>query len=271
MVDANAAAQFSAASEGQIFIKGVHKYFRDSQGSPVVALNNVNLEIKPGEFVCLLGPSGCGKSTLLRLIAGLDVPGKGEIYIDDERVAAPHFSRGLVFQDPTLFPWLTIRQNVAVGLDARGILAANQREVDAYIRLVGLEGFEHAYPYQLSGGMAQRASLARALVNHPKVLLLDEPLGALDAFTRMQMQDELLRIWQDRGTTMVFVTHDIDEAIYLADRVVVMTPRPGKIAKIFNVSIARPRNRSYAGLFEIRAQILELLQLVEREKPEYYL
>lgn len=271
MVVAGAALQQPTVSEGQISIKGVHKYFRDPQGNTVIALDNVNLDIKPGEFVCLLGPSGCGKSTLLRLIAGLDSPGKGEIFIDAERVTAPHFSRGLVFQDPTLFPWLTIRKNIAVGLDARGILTANRQEVDAYIRLVGLEGFENSYPYQLSGGMAQRASLARALVNHPKVMLLDEPLGALDAFTRMHMQDELLRIWENRGTTMVFVTHDIDEAIYMADRVVVMTPRPGKIAHIFAVNIDRPRNRSYAGLFEIRAQILELLHLVERERPEYYL
>jgi len=271
MVVGGAAVPQTAFPGGAISVKGVHKHFLDPQGNTVVALENVNLEIQPGEFICLLGPSGCGKSTLLRLIAGLDVSGQGEVRLDGEEISGPHFSRGLVFQDPTLFPWLTIRKNVAVGLEARGILAVKQHEVDDYIRLVGLEGFENSYPYQLSGGMAQRASLARALVNHPKVLLLDEPLGALDAFTRMQMQDELLRIWEARGTTMVFVTHDIDEAIYLADRVVVMTPRPGKIAQIFEIGIARPRNRSYAGLFEIRARILELLHLVERQKPEYYL
>lgn len=257
--------------EGALQISKIEKLFVDPTGANVTALEAVSLDIRPGEFISLLGPSGCGKSTLLRLIAGLDVPTSGSIALDNEVVDGPHYFRGLVFQDPTLFPWLTIRKNVAVGLDARGILRQKEKEVDEYIQLVGLAGFENSYPYQLSGGMAQRASLARALVNHPKVLLMDEPLGALDAFTRMNMQDEILRIWKNRGTTIVFVTHDIDEAIYLSDRVVVMTPRPGKIAKVFDIAIERPRSRNYPDFFEIRSEILELLHFAEKNKPEYYL
>jgi NitT/TauT family transport system ATP-binding protein/sulfonate transport system ATP-binding protein len=260
-----------AEGGGALDISQVQKLFIDPTGAQVIALEGVNLDIRPGEFVSLLGPSGCGKSTLLRLIAGLEKPTAGSITLDGEVVEGPHYFRGLVFQDPTLFPWLTIQQNVGVGLDARGIGRQSQREVEEYIGLVGLAGFENSYPYQLSGGMAQRAALARALVNHPKVLLMDEPLGALDAFTRMNMQDELLRIWESRGTTIVFVTHDIDEAIYLSDRIVVMTPRPGKIAKIVDVHIPRPRSRNYPDFVEIRSQILELLHFAGKNKPEYYL
>jgi ABC-type nitrate/sulfonate/bicarbonate transport system ATPase subunit len=256
---------------GALTVNNVQKLFVDPTGSNITALEAVNLNIRPGEFISLLGPSGCGKSTLLRLIAGLDIPTSGSISLDNEVVDGPHYFRGLVFQDPTLFPWLTIRKNVAVGLDARGVLKEKEKEVDEYIQLVGLAGFENSFPYQLSGGMAQRAALARALVNHPKILLMDEPLGALDAFTRMNMQDEILRIWKNRGTTIVFVTHDIDEAIYLSDRVVVMTPRPGKIAKVFDISIERPRSRNYPDFFEIRSEILELLHFAEKNKPEYYL
>lgn len=260
-----------ATADGALEISHIQKLFIDPMGVQVTALEGVNLDIRPGEFVSLLGPSGCGKSTLLRLIAGLEQPTEGSIALDNEVIDGPHYFRGLVFQDPTLFPWLTIQRNVAVGLDARGIPRQNQEVVDEYIDLVGLSGFENSYPYQLSGGMAQRAALARALVNHPKVLLMDEPLGALDAFTRMNMQDELLRIWQSRGTTIVFVTHDIDEAIYLSDRIVVMTPRPGKIAEIVDVRIPRPRSRNYPDFVELRSQILQVLNFAGKNKPEYYL
>lgn len=254
-----------------VTIDGVRKVFLDPQGQEVVALDNVDLNIKEGEFVCLLGPSGCGKSTLLRLIAGLEQATSGSLTLAGEAISEPHYSRGLVFQDPTLFPWLTIRDNVAVGLDARGIRKEKEADVEEYLDLVGLTKFGDSYPYQLSGGMAQRAALARALVNHPKVLLLDEPLGALDAMTRVNMQEEILRIWQDRGTTMIFVTHDIDEAIFLSDRIVVMAPRPGKIVEIIPVTTERPRRRSYPEFNRIRAEILELFRMDRQDLPDYYL
>src|SRR5258708_6960932 len=210
-------------------------------------------------MVSLIGPSGCGKSTLLRLIAGLDQPTSGELRIGAAPIEGPSAERGLIFQDPNLFPWLSVRRNIQSGLIARGVLHQRRHEVEEFIRLVGLEAFANVYPHQLSGGMAQRAALARALINHPKVLLLDEPLGALDAFTRMRMQDEVLRIWQARGTTMLLVTHDIDEAIYMSDRIVIMTPRPGRVERIIEVGLPRPRERNAAEFMALRARILELL------------
>lgn len=244
---------------GEVSIKRVSKMFNQDTNAEMTALNDVNLEITPGSFVCLLGPSGCGKSTLLRLIAGLENASSGTITLDGEEISGPHYLRGFVFQDPTLFPWKTIVQNISVGLEARGILKEKKDEIKEYVNLVGLGGFENYYPYQVSGGMAQRAALARALINHPKVLLLDEPLGALDAFTRMQMQDEILRIWKDRGTTMIFVTHDVDEAIFLSDKIVIMTSRPGKIQEIIDVTIDRPRDRTDPSFVKIKARILESL------------
>ncbi len=260
-------------SGGEIKIKDVGRVFKDANNNQVIALEKVDLDIKPGEFISLVGPSGCGKSTLLRLITGLDYPDSGRIQLDGENIQGPHYERGLVFQDPTLFPWLNVYHNVAAGLSARGIYKTNKKTVSEYIKLVGLEGFEKAYPHQLSGGMAQRVSLARALVNHPKVLLLDEPLGALDAFTRMQMQDELIRIWQERGTTMILVTHDVDEAIYLSDRIVIMTPRPGKIQSILDVPLGRPRARNHPDFFRLRSKILEILHFAREDSDQlsYYL
>lgn len=249
----------SAVPVAQIEIRGVRKVFDDASGNRLTALEQVDLEITKGEFVSLIGPSGCGKSTLLRLIAGLDTPTSGDLSLEGELITAPHYQRGLVFQDPTLFPWLNIYENVAAGLKARKVYHQQKNEVKDYIRLVGLEGFEKSFPHQISGGMAQRASLARALVNGPKVLLLDEPLGALDAFTRMQMQDEILRIWGEKGTTMVLVTHDIDEAIYLCDRIVIMTARPGKIQAVIDVNMERPRARNHPDFLHLRAKILEIL------------
>lgn len=255
---------------GKISVQNVSRKFENHIKQEIIALDNVSLDIEPGEFISLIGPSGCGKSTLLRLITGLDQPTVGEITLDDEVITEPHSSRGLVFQDPTLFPWKTVQDNVEIGLKARGVLNENRDEVSKFIELVGLKGFEKVYPHQLSGGMAQRVALARALVNHPKVLLLDEPLGALDAFTRMKMQDEILRLWKERGTTMIFVTHDIDEAVYLSDRVVVMTPRPAEIKEIININLPRPRQRNSVEFFEYRSKILETLHLVpEKKEPEY--
>ena len=223
------------------------------------ALSSISLSIAAGELVSLIGPSGCGKSTLLRLIAGLDSADSGELLIGPEPISEPGAERGLVFQDPNLFPWLTVRRNIEAGLVARGVLREKQREVDEFMRLVGLEAFANSYPHHLSGGMAQRVALARALINHPKVLLLDEPLGALDAFTRMRMQDEVLRLWENRRTTMLLVTHDIDEAIYMSDRIMIMTQRPGRIDQTIANTLARPRDRSSQGFLRVRGDILEHL------------
>jgi ABC-type nitrate/sulfonate/bicarbonate transport system ATPase subunit len=224
-----------------------------------LALDGVSVSVAAGELVSIIGPSGCGKSTLLRLIAGLTVPSAGELWTGDEPITGPSAERGLVFQDPNLFPWLTVRRNIQAGLVARGILQEKRHEVDEFLRLVGLERFANVYPHHLSGGMAQRVALARALINHPKVLLLDEPLGALDAFTRMRLQDEVLRLWEIRGTTMLLVTHDIDEAIYMSDRILIMTPHPGRIERVLEITMKRPRQRNSAEFLKLRGDILEQL------------
>ncbi len=225
------------------------------------ALSNISLSIAPGELVSLIGPSGCGKSTLLRLIAGLESPDSGKLLVGSDPINEPSAERGLVFQDPNLFPWLTVRHNIEAGLVARGVLREKRNEVDDFMRLVGLEAFADAYPHHLSGGMAQRVALARALINHPKVLLLDEPLGALDAFTRMRLQDEVLRLWENRRTTMLLVTHDIDEAIYMSDCILVMTPAPGRIDRKIEIDLSRPRDRTSESFLRLRSDILEHLHL----------
>lgn len=237
----------------------------DDRQRQCLVLDAISISLDVGELVSLVGPSGCGKSTLLRLIAGLDVPDSGELMIGAEPITGPNAERGLVFQDPNLFPWLSVRRNIEVGLLARGQLREKRGEVEEFMRLVGLETFADAYPHHLSGGMAQRVALARALINHPKILLLDEPLGALDAFTRMRMQDEVLRLWQSRRTTMLLVTHDIDEAIYMSDRIIIMTQRPGTIDQIIQVPLDRPRDRSSSDFLRLRGQILELLHFAGNE------
>lgn len=261
----------NSAAGGRLSLKGVSKIYQDSSGRSVTAVSQFDLEIQAGEFIALVGPSGCGKSTLLRLIAGLEPVSSGSIALDSQVITGPDHLRGLVFQDPTLYPWLTVRSNIALGLEIRGISGERWKEVGEYINLVGLAGFEDSFPHQLSGGMAQRAALARALINHPKVLLLDEPLGALDAFTRMQMQDEILRIWESRGTTVILVTHDIDEAIYLSDRIVILTPRPGKIQQILEVEMGRPRARNHPDFFRLRSKTLEILNFAKEYWLNYYL
>jgi ABC-type nitrate/sulfonate/bicarbonate transport system ATPase subunit len=248
-----------AAEASSLLVSDVSKIFRATDGATVLALDRLSLSVAAGEMVSLIGPSGCGKSTLLRLIAGLDQPTTGELRVGTEPITRPNAERGLMFQDPNLFPWLSVRRNIESGLVARRVLRRCRPEVEEFLRLVGLESFADLYPHQLSGGMAQRAALARALINHPKVLLLDEPLGALDQFTRMRMQDEVLRLWQARGTTMVLVTHDIDEAIYMSDRIVIMTPRPGRVERVIDVDLPRPRERDDAAFLAMRARILELL------------
>ena len=233
-----------------------------------LVLNGISISLTTGELVSLVGPSGCGKSTLLRLIAGLEVPDSGELLIGSEAIAGPSAERGLVFQDPNLFPWLTVRGNIEAGLVARGLLQEKRAEVGEFMRLVGLEAFGDAYPHHLSGGMAQRVALARALINHPKVLLLDEPLGALDAFTRMRMQDEVLQLWSARRSTTLLVTHDIDEAIYMSNRIVIMTARPGTIERIIPITLDRPRDRSSSEFLQLRGEILELLHFAGGAAPE---
>lgn len=257
---------------GNIELKHISKHFEDSTGKGVDALADVSLSIRPGTFVSLIGPSGCGKSTMLRLISGLDFPSDGNVLLDGKPVLAPGADRGFMFQEHNLFPWLSIYENVAFGLKARKIYDDNKDKVDAMLELVGLQDFRKAYPHQLSGGMCQRASLARALVGSPKVLLLDEPLGALDAFTRMNIQAEIERIWKEEQMTMVMVTHDVDEAVYLSDTIVVMTARPGKIVKTISVELPRPRQRSSKDFFYYSSEVLNLLHYGgEEQRPEYYL
>src|SRR5947207_11341895 len=255
------ATEPAAIEASSLRVRRASKYFAAINGAAVgaVALDKVSLFVSAGELVSVVGPSGCGKSTLLRLVAGLILPTEGDVLVGDEPITAPSAERGLVFQDPNLFPWLTVRRNIEAGLVARGVLRQQRGQVDEFMRLVDLEAFADAFPHHLSGGMAQRVALARAMINHPKVLLLDEPLGALDAFTRMRMQDEVLRLWRAHGTTMLFVTHDIDEAIYVSDRIVIMTQRPGKIEQIIPVELDRPRDRSSEEFLRLRGDILETL------------
>lgn len=230
---------------------------------PLPVLENVSFSVEPGEFVAILGPSGCGKSTLLRLVAGLEPPVKGGALADGERITGPHPSRVVVFQDPTLFPWRTVRDNVALGLEAQGLLKTHGGRIDQALRLVGLQDFGDVYPHQLSGGMAQRAALARALVNDPRLLILDEPLGKLDSLTRIAMQGEILDLWQRAGFTALLVTHDVEEALVLATRVIVMSERPARIKADIRVERDYPRHRGDAYLADLRRHLLELLGLAE--------
>jgi NitT/TauT family transport system ATP-binding protein len=222
-------------------------------------LSNISIIVEPGEFVALLGPSGCGKSTLLRLAAGLETATRGSVLEDGKPITRPDPSRILVFQDATLFPWLTVWKNVAAGLDARGILKDHEDRVDDILKLVKLDAFADAYPHQLSGGMAQRAAIARALVNDPKLLLLDEPFGKLDSLTRLKMQKELLQLWQRSGFTALLVTHDVEEALLLADRVIVFGDRPASIIADVTVGKAHPRRRDDPALIALRQTLLEKL------------
>jgi NitT/TauT family transport system ATP-binding protein/sulfonate transport system ATP-binding protein len=249
----------STCDASTLKVDGVSKVFQAADGTQLAALDRLSLSIDAGELVSLIGPSGCGKSTLLRLVAGLESPSTGHLSMGDAPIDGPSAERGLMFQDANLFPWLTVRRNIQAGLVARGMLRERHHEVEELMRLVGLDSFAGAYPHQLSGGMAQRAALARALVNHPKLLLLDEPLGALDQFTRMRMQDEVLRLWQARRTTMLLVTHDIDEAIYMSDRIALLSSRPGRVERVLQVPLKRPRQRNVAEFMQLRASILEML------------
>jgi sulfonate transport system ATP-binding protein len=238
----------------------VSKTFR-VDGRSFEALDDIDLTVEAGEFVTIVGASGCGKSTLLRIIAGLERAFRGDVLHGGRLVSGPALERGIVFQEPRLFPWLTVEQNVALGLENAPLDAAAKRRLTAeHIALVGLCGFEKAYPRQLSGGMAQRAAIARSLVNRPGLLLLDEPFGALDALTRARLQTELQRIWEHERLTAILVTHDVDEAVLLGDRVVVMAPRPGRIAQVFAVELPRPRDRKDNVLLSLRNAVLDALE-----------
>ena len=231
----------------------------DLAGAPLPVLNDVSLTVAPGEFVALLGPSGCGKSTLLRLVAGLDKPSTGRILADNVEIAGPDPHRVVVFQDPTLFPWRTVAQNIALGPEARGEKEGRREAVARVVKQVGLTGFEDALPHQLSGGMAQRVALARALINSPRLLILDEPFSKLDSLTRLSMQGELLGLWQKSGFTTLLVTHDVEEALVLATKIVVLSARPAQILTVIENDRPYPRHRDDAKLVALRQRILALL------------
>jgi len=237
-------------------IKQLNKTFR-SQNSSTHVLDQIDFTLQQEEFVSIIGPSGCGKSTMLKIAAGLDVDYEGSVKLNGVQVAGPSKEKGFIFQEHRLFPWLTVEKNIAADLSLKDPKIREQ--VDAMIDLVRLKGFEKAYPKQLSGGMSQRVAIARALLRNPQVLLLDEPFGALDAFTRNHMQESLLDIWRQNRTSMLLVTHDIDEAIFLSNRVVVMDARPGKIKGIVPIPLAYPRSRVSPSFQKLRADVLRLL------------
>lgn len=241
-------------------LENVSKVFAKVESDGVThALQDVSTEMQSGEFVSLVGPSGCGKSTILRLVAGLITPTLGHVTVDGKEVDGPSPERGLVFQNPTLFPWLTVEKNISFSLDMQGATVGKAEKVKHMLEITGLEKFRNDYPAQLSGGMAQRVALVRTLINEPEILLLDEPLGALDAFTRMNMQDEILNIWTQRRQLALMVTHSIDEAVYMGTRVLVMEANPGRIVADIKISEDFPRDRSSASFVEYRNEILNKL------------
>ena len=249
----------------QLSIRGVSRIFTSHKGQQTTALTPIDFEVRENDFVTILGPSGCGKSTLLRIVAGLDHPTAGTVLLDGQKVEGPGADRGMVFQSYTLFPWLTIEQNIRFGLRERGMPEAQQKErADYFIAKVGLRGFEHHFPKQLSGGMQQRTAIARALANDPKIFLLDEPFGALDNQTRVLMQELLLGIWEAQRKTVLFVTHDIDEAIFMGSRTVVMSARPGRIKCDLPVPIDHPRHYSVKTtpvFMDLKARLTEEIRI----------
>lgn len=235
------------------------KFF--SQKKEILAVDNVSLKVKNNEFLSIVGPSGCGKSTILRMIAGLETPTSGKILLEKKEVNEPDADRGMVFQQYTLLPWRTVLENVTFGLEVKGIPKSKRIDIaKKFIKMVGLEGFEEAYPYELSGGMQQRVAIARTLANDPKIVLMDEPFGALDTQTRAILQDHLLKIWQKDRKTVVFVTHSVEEAIYLSDRVIIMTARPGKIKSVIDIDLKRPRKRTSLEFLEYKKRIIDELK-----------
>ncbi len=241
-------------------IDKLRKTFPLEQGE-LVAIEEFTLKVDKGEFICILGPSGCGKTTILRIIAGLDNLSSGVISLNGKDIKGPGSDRGMVFQEFALFPWRSVRKNIEFGMELRKIPPKTRHEISQrLIELVGLEGFENAHPHELSGGMKQRVGIARALANEPEILLMDEPFGALDAQTRNLMQKELLRIWEETKKTVVFITHSVDEAVFLADRIVVMSERPSHITEIYEIPWKRPRDRSSMEFANLRKEILAKLE-----------
>lgn len=245
-----------------ILIENINKTFLTKEEITVNALKGINLEIEQNDFVCIIGPSGCGKSTLLRIIAGLDNSTSGKIIFEGEELKATSKDIGMVFQNYSLLPWKTVEDNISLGLEFSGINKKERLKVsEKYLNLIGMSKFSKAYPYELSGGMQQRVAIARALANDPKVLLMDEPFGALDAHTRIILQKELLKIWEKNKKTILFVTHSVDEAIYLADKIIIMSSSPGEIKEIVNVDMKRPRERSNPKYGEIIDYLLSSLEV----------
>lgn len=255
----------------EIVLQNIEKIYPGPNG--VKALADIELTIQNGEFVSVIGPSGCGKSTLLEIIAGLQPASRGQVLVDGVPVLAPSRRIGVVFQDSSLFPWRTVLENVELGLELQGKSKAARRDLARkYIDLVNLQGFEHRYPHQLSGGMRQRIGLARTLINDPKVLLMDEPFGAVDHLTRIQLQDELLSIWEKDKKTVVFITHDVSEAIYLSTRVVLLSARPGRIRNIHGIPLHTRQDRNNMELIKIAEEIYgELNYDKPTDEPDYYL
>ncbi len=245
-----------------IKIEGLEKIFFN-EGREVVAVNDFSLNIKKSELISIVGPSGCGKTTVLNLLAGLESPTKGSIKINGDVIKGPGSDRGMIFQEGGLLPWRNVIRNVEFGLEIKGINPGKRRSVaKKYIKLVGLTGFEDSYPFELSGGMMQRVALARMLAFDPEMLLMDEPFASVDALTRENLQDELLKIWSEMKKTIIFVTHSIDEAIYLSDRVAVMSARPGRVKKVLDITLGRPREgiRALPEFARLREEIWEALQ-----------
>jgi NitT/TauT family transport system ATP-binding protein len=241
-------------------IRNLTKEFPVPGKEPIRALSDITFTVGDKEFVSVLGPSGCGKTTLLRIIAGLEPATSGSIEINGEIISGRSQRMGMIFQEYSLYPWRTIRDNVTFGLEVGGMRKAQAREVAmTYLQLVGLEEFADRHPYELSGGMRQRVAVARALAIEPQILLMDEPFGALDAQTRNMLQKELLDIWEKAQKTIIFVTHSVDEAVYLADRLIVLTPRPGRICEIIPIRLGRPRDRTDMEFAQVRRQVLELI------------
>ncbi|MDD1701706.1 MAG: ABC transporter ATP-binding protein [Methanoregula sp.] len=245
---------------GQLAISDLTQSFKKDDGTVLTALDHISLEVADKEFVCILGPSGCGKTTLLRLIAGLDTARTGSIVLDGDEIQGPSPKIGFVFQEYSLFPWRTVIDNIAFGLEMKGVPRDERyKTAEKYLELVNLSSFKTSYPSELSGGMRQRVAVARALALDPVLLLMDEPFGALDAQTRNMLQTELLDIWEKTKKTIVFITHSVDEAVYLSDRIIVLSPRPGKVCKVIPVELPRPRDRTSGKFAELRRDILDLI------------
>jgi NitT/TauT family transport system ATP-binding protein len=245
---------------GRLEIRDLNQSFKKDDGSSLVVLDHLSCDIGDEEFVCVLGPSGCGKTPLLRLIAGLDLAQAGSIFLDGEEMRGPSPKVGMVFQEYSLFPWRTVIDNIAFGLEMQGMGREERyRIAERYLDLVNLEQFRDSYPSELSGGMRQRVAVARALALDPAILLMDEPFGALDAQTRNMLQKELLDIQDATKKTIIFITHSVDEAVYLSDRIIVLTPRPGRICRMFDVTLPRPRDRTSVEFATLRREVLDLI------------